>query len=57
MRSDLSMEEVIAAGMPPMGAGHELYNLAEQPGRPEFARKLGIPLTGFEEWAREHMTS
>jgi hypothetical protein len=51
------MEEVIAAGMPPMGAGHELYNLAEQPGRPEFARKLGIPLTGFEEWAREHMTS
>lgn len=25
------------------------------PGRPQFARDLGIPLTSFEEWAQEHM--
>ncbi|MEV4571532.1 hypothetical protein AB0K12_47965 [Nonomuraea sp. NPDC049419] len=51
------MEEATAAGMPPMGAGHELDDVTDQPGRPAFARELGIPLTSFEECAREHMTS
>lgn len=54
---DMTMEEAFSAGMPPMGAGHELYNVVGQPARPEFARDLGIPLTSFEDWAREHMTS
>jgi hypothetical protein len=30
-------------------------NVSGQPARPEYARALGIPLTGFEEWARTHM--
>ena len=52
---DMTEEEAFAAGMPPMGASHEWMNVAGQPARPEFARALGIPLTGFEEWAREHL--
>ncbi len=52
---DMPEEQALAAGMPAMGAGHEWLNAAEQPGRPEFARAFGIPLTGFEEWAQEHM--
>ncbi|MFV2175857.1 NmrA family NAD(P)-binding protein [Actinomadura sp. LOL_016] len=52
---DMTEAEAFAAGMPAMGAGHEWLNVAEQPGRPQYARALGIPLTSFEEWAREHM--
>ncbi|WP_020124753.1 NmrA/HSCARG family protein [Streptomyces canus] len=52
---EMTMEEAFAAGMPPMGAAHELYNVVGQPARPEFARDLGIPLTSFEDWAREHV--
>ncbi|OLT10083.1 NmrA family protein [Actinomadura sp. CNU-125] len=52
---DMTEEEAFAAGMPAMGAGHEWLNAAGQPGRPEYARALGVPLTSFEEWAREHM--
>ncbi|MFD6988362.1 NmrA family NAD(P)-binding protein [Streptomyces sp. NPDC059943] len=52
---DMTEEEALAAGMPPMGATHEWMNAVPQPGRPEFARDLGIPLTSFEEWARAHM--
>ncbi len=52
---DMKEEEALAAGMPAMGASHEWLNVAPQPGRPEYARALGIPLTGFESWAREHM--
>ncbi|RKT84596.1 Uncharacterized conserved protein YbjT, contains NAD(P)-binding and DUF2867 domains [Saccharopolyspora antimicrobica] len=52
---DMTEEQAVAAGMPPMGAGHEWLNTAEQPARPEFARDLGIPLTSFEAWAQEHM--
>ncbi|MER7079617.1 Uncharacterized conserved protein YbjT, contains NAD(P)-binding and DUF2867 domains [Saccharopolyspora kobensis] len=52
---DMTEEQAVAAGMPPMGAGHEWLNAAEQPGRPEYARDLGIPLTSFEAWAQEHM--
>ncbi|MFF9490126.1 NmrA family NAD(P)-binding protein [Streptomyces sp. NPDC014676] len=49
--------EAIAAGMPPMGAAHELYDVVGQPARPQYARDLGLPLTGFEEWARRRMGS
>ncbi|RAJ68794.1 uncharacterized protein YbjT (DUF2867 family) [Streptomyces sp. Amel2xB2] len=52
---DMTEEEALAAGMPPMGAAHEWLNVAGQPARPRDARALGIPLTGFEEWAREHL--
>lgn len=52
---DMTEEEALAAGMPPMGASHEWMNVVGQPGRPQYARDLGIPLTSFEEWAREHL--
>ncbi|MEW1677224.1 NmrA family NAD(P)-binding protein [Streptomyces noursei] len=52
---DMTEEEAIAAGMPAMGATHEWLNVTGQPGRPQYARDLGIPLTGFEEWTRQHM--
>ncbi|SCK33238.1 Uncharacterized conserved protein YbjT, contains NAD(P)-binding and DUF2867 domains [Streptomyces sp. WMMB 714] len=52
---DMTEAEALAAGMPGMGASHEWMNVADQPARPEYARDLGIPLTGFETWAREHM--
>ncbi|HEX6339667.1 NmrA/HSCARG family protein [Umezawaea sp.] len=51
----MTVEEALAAGMPPMGASHEWMNVEGQPARPEFAREFGIPLTSFETWAREHM--
>ncbi|MBT2206543.1 NmrA family NAD(P)-binding protein [Actinomadura sp. NEAU-AAG7] len=52
---DMTVDEALAAGMPPMGATHEWLNAAGQPARPEYARALGLPPTGFEPWAREHM--
>lgn len=52
---DMTEEEALAAGMPAMGAALEWLNVAGQPGRPEYARDLGIPLTTFEQWAREHL--
>ena len=52
---DMTVQEAIDAGMPPMGASHDWMNVAEQPGRPQYARDLGIPLTSFETWALEHM--
>ncbi|MEU6841855.1 NmrA family NAD(P)-binding protein [Streptomyces sp. NPDC046716] len=51
----MTVEEALAAGMPTWGAGHEWNNAVTQPARPEFARALGIPLTTFAEWAREHL--
>ncbi|WP_246010215.1 hypothetical protein [Actinokineospora cianjurensis] len=47
--------QALAAGVPPMGASHEWLDATGQPGRPEFARALGIPLTGFATWARQHL--
>lgn len=38
-----------------MGFGQAALNDFPQPARPEFARALGVPLTTFEEWAREHL--
>ncbi|MFE9610823.1 NmrA family NAD(P)-binding protein [Streptomyces sp. NPDC006012] len=52
---DMTEEEALAAGMPAMGATHEWLNVAGQPGRPQYARDLGIPLTSFEEWTQQHM--
>jgi uncharacterized protein YbjT (DUF2867 family) len=52
---NMTVEQAKAAGMPDMGANHEWMNAVGQPGRPEYARALGIPLTSFEEWARVHM--
>ena len=52
---DMTEEEAVAAGMPPMGASHKFLNAAGQPGRPEYATALGIPVTSFEDWARKHM--
>ncbi|MEV6175330.1 NmrA/HSCARG family protein [Streptomyces sp. NPDC051954] len=52
---DMTEEEALAAGMPAMGANHEWLNVAGQPGRPQYARDLGIPLTSFEEWTTERM--
>ncbi|MFE4829266.1 NmrA family NAD(P)-binding protein [Streptomyces sp. NPDC056672] len=52
---DMTVDEATAAGMPGMGASHEWMNVAGQPGRPEYARDLGIPLTSFQAWARKHM--
>jgi hypothetical protein len=50
----MSVEEALAAGMPMWGAAHEFANARSQPARPEFAQALGIPLTTFADWAREH---
>ncbi|TDC23220.1 NAD-dependent epimerase/dehydratase family protein [Streptomyces sp. 8K308] len=52
---EMTEEEAVAAGMPAMGASGAWLNVAGQPARPAFARELGIPLTTFEEWAREHL--
>ncbi|MEU8266334.1 NmrA family NAD(P)-binding protein [Sphaerisporangium sp. NPDC049002] len=53
---DMTMEEAVAAGMPGPGVtSHEFINVAGQRARPEYARAFGIPLTTFEEWAREHL--
>ncbi|MFF7158529.1 NmrA family NAD(P)-binding protein [Streptomyces sp. NPDC008139] len=54
---DMTEQEALAAGMPAMAASHEWLNAVDQPGRPQYARDLGIPLTGFEEWARRHMVA
>ncbi|RKT54676.1 NmrA/HSCARG family protein [Saccharothrix australiensis] len=52
---DMTAEQAVAAGMPAMGSSHEWLDAAGQPARPEHARDLGLPLTGFEEWAWEHL--
>ncbi|MEV0917554.1 NmrA family NAD(P)-binding protein [Streptomyces sp. NPDC049967] len=53
---DMTETQAKAAGMPGPGASHEYLNVAEQPGRPQYARDLGIPLTTFETWARTYMS-
>ncbi|UED84466.1 NmrA family NAD(P)-binding protein [Streptomyces profundus] len=51
----MTEEEAVAAGMPPMGASHAWLNVGGQPGRPAYARDLGIRLTAFDAWARERL--
>ncbi|MFH8467454.1 NmrA family NAD(P)-binding protein [Streptomyces sp. NPDC017991] len=53
---DMTEEEALAAGMPPMGASHERLNVVGQPGRPQYARDLGIELTSFEKWTTQHLS-
>ncbi|WP_327341038.1 MULTISPECIES: NmrA family NAD(P)-binding protein [unclassified Streptomyces] len=53
---DMTRTQAEAAGMPGPGGSHEYLNVAEQPGRPQYARDLGIPLTTFETWARTYMS-
>ncbi|OXR45851.1 NAD(P)H azoreductase [Nocardia cerradoensis] len=52
---NMTVAQAVAAGMPPMGAALEWLNVAGQPGRPDYATALGIPLTSFEQWARTHL--
>ncbi|MFJ4681232.1 NmrA family NAD(P)-binding protein [Kitasatospora sp. NPDC088783] len=52
---DMTEEQARGAGMGDMGATHEFMEVVGQPARPEFARALGIDLTGFEEWAHAHL--
>jgi uncharacterized protein YbjT (DUF2867 family) len=52
---DMTEEQARAAGMGDIGATHEFMEVVGQPARPQFARALGIDLTGFEEWAHEHL--
>ncbi|MFI6858656.1 NmrA family NAD(P)-binding protein [Streptomyces sp. NPDC050421] len=52
---DMADEEATAAGMPGMGFAQARINEEPQPARPEFARALGLPLTTFETWARDHL--
>ncbi|MFE4912688.1 NmrA family NAD(P)-binding protein [Streptomyces sp. NPDC056652] len=52
---DMTAEEATAAGMPDMGFGQAHVNEFPQPALPEFARDLGLPLTTFEVWARDHL--
>ncbi|MBQ0847428.1 NmrA family NAD(P)-binding protein [Streptomyces sp. BH-SS-21] len=52
---DMTEVEALAAGMPAMGASHERLNVVGQPGRPQFARDLGIALTPFERWTTQHL--
>ncbi|TQM32965.1 NmrA/HSCARG family protein [Nocardia bhagyanarayanae] len=52
---DMTEEQALAAGMPSFAAALEWLNVAGQPGRPQYARDLGIPLTSFEEWTQRHM--
>jgi hypothetical protein len=48
-------DEALAAGMPEFGLAHEWQNQVGQPARPSYAQALGIPLTGFTQWAEEHL--
>ncbi|WP_033212539.1 NmrA family NAD(P)-binding protein [Kitasatospora phosalacinea] len=52
---DMTEEQARAAGMGDAGATHAFLEVVGHPARPRFARALGIDLTGFEEWAHEHL--
>ena len=52
---DLTEEEATAAGMPSMGFAQARINEQPQPARPEFARDLGLPVTTFAAWGRDHL--
>ncbi|MFD9700940.1 NmrA/HSCARG family protein [Lentzea sp. NPDC059081] len=52
---DMTLEQARAAGMPEMGAGHDRLNETGMAGRPQYARDLGLPLTSFADWARQHL--
>lgn len=52
---DMTMDEALAAGMPSYTAAHDFLNISHKPGRPQDAVDLGIAVTSFETWAREHL--
>ncbi len=52
---DMTEQQAVAAGMPTFAAALEWLNVAGQPGRPQYARDLGISLTSFEEWTQQHL--
>ena len=52
---NMTEQQALAAGMPPMGASHEWVNAVGQPARPQYATDLGLPLTTFEQWAHKHL--
>ncbi|NEB80865.1 NmrA family NAD(P)-binding protein [Streptomyces sp. SID14478] len=52
---DMTEDEARAAGMPDMGASHRFLDEVGQPARPQFARALGLELTSFQQWTREHL--
>lgn len=52
---DMTEDEAMEAGMPPIGAAHAWLNAHGQPARPKYARALGVPLTSFEEWTDAHL--
>ncbi|MFJ8924598.1 Uncharacterized conserved protein YbjT, contains NAD(P)-binding and DUF2867 domains [Streptomyces sp. LamerLS-316] len=52
---DMTEEQARAAGMGDMGATHAFMEAVGQPARPRFARELGLDVTGFEQWAHEHL--
>lgn len=52
---DMTEEQALAAGMPPLGSPHDWLNAFGQPARPQFARTLGIAVTGFDDWARKNL--
>ncbi|MEU0539772.1 NmrA/HSCARG family protein [Nocardia sp. NPDC005978] len=51
---DMTEQQAAAAGMA-FATAHEWLNVVGQPARPQYATDLGIPLTTFAEWARQHM--
>jgi len=54
---NMTTEEALAAGMPPMGTALDRLNVAGQPGRPHYATDLGIPITTFATWTKQHLTT
>ncbi|MGW7514543.1 NmrA family NAD(P)-binding protein [Streptomyces sp. NPDC054796] len=52
----MTVDEALAAGAPEFVASHAWLNEVDQPARPEDARALGIPLTGFARWAERYLT-
>lgn len=52
---DMTEQQALDAGMPPIAATHEWLNVAGQPARPQYARDLGLPVTSFDTWAHEHI--
>lgn len=52
---DLTEEQALALGMPPVGSPHDWLNVVGQPARPQYLRDLGVEPTSFADWARRNM--
>ena len=52
---DMSEQEALAAGVPPMGASMEWLNVVGQPARPHYAQELDLPVTHFAAWAQRQI--